>query len=208
MKKDEFIALVVRKTFLSSAALAEIEMFFADHEDIDIRNYQSVLDEWRESEAGKRANTMIQQVIDAEKDEKIKYGLTAIERGNYSYVNSARGRCLGTYVVYDRITRLRGLITENEEEVLPCILDDISVHLDGYTDVTFKNKQYTIDLLASRVNRHSIAFSYKNGGSYVLRPNKKRRDQKTGKVYTTMELDEVTQQFIDLLNVHHSYQAE
>lgn len=168
MTQEELRNLLIMRHNLNPAALAELEMFFAEHSNVDEKNYKSLLNEWHESEKGKNANAMIVQVLNAEKDSKIQLGLTTIEKGNFLYVNKTRGNYLGTYVVYDNITRLHGLITENGEEVLPCIFDSVSVKLDGVIKVRFKGADYELMFSACDYEPKEGRFCYGGNSAYIL----------------------------------------
>lgn len=193
MTQEELKKLLTMSVNLNPAALAELEMFFAEHNNVNEKNYKSLLNEWRESEKGKNANAMIVQVLNAEKDSKIQLGLTTIENGNFSYVNKIHGNYLGTYVVYDNITRLRGLITENGEEVLPCIFDSVSVKLDGFIEVRFKGADYELMFSACDYEPKEGRFCYGGNSAYILTNYMYKRNPSP-----------TLQQLVDMLKKNHT----
>lgn len=193
MTQEELKNFLAMRVNLNPAALAEIEMFFAECSSVDEKNYMSLLNEWRESENGKKVNAMIAQVLNAEKDFKIQYGLSTIEKGNFSYVNKSRGMYFGTYVVYDNITRFRGLITEDGEEVLPCIFDSVSVKLDGAIEVRFKGADYKFMFSASDYEPKEGRFCYGENSAYSLSDYKSKHNP-----------DPTLLQLVDLLRTNHT----
>lgn len=50
---------------------------------------------------------------------------------------------LRTYVVLDRESHLWGLVTENKEEILPCIFANVYVTFDWFVEVTFVGHKYS-----------------------------------------------------------------
>lgn len=193
MTQEELKYLLIRRVFLNPAAIAELEMFFAEHSNVNENNCQSLLNEWRESENGKKANAMIAQVLSAEADSKIQLGLKTIKNGNFSYVNKTRGMHLGTYVVYDNITRLRGLVTEKGEEVLPCIFDSVSVKLDGIIVVRFKGTDYEFVFSAREYEPEEGRFCYGENSAYTLPDYRFNRNP-----------SQSMQQLVDLLRINHT----
>ena len=191
MTDQELKNILTMRVISDPAALAEMEMFFAEHSNVNESNFQSLQDAWRESERGKKANAMIAELVNADKDSKIQHGLTTIEKGAFSYVNKTRGKCLGTYVVYDNITRLRGLVTEKGEEVLPCIFDSISVKLDGFIEVMFCGSDYDFIFSAGEYEPAENMFCYGENSAYMATHCKRNSSPKF-------------QQLIGLLKKNHT----
>lgn len=191
MTQEELKNILTMNVNLDPVALAELEMFFAEHNNVTENNFQSLLNEWRESENGKKANVMIAELLNADKDSKIQHGLSTIVNGNFSYVNKTRGKYWGTYVVYDNITRLRGLVTENGEEVLPCIFDYVSVKLDGFIEIGFLGSKYEFHFAPCKYKPKENWFCYGENSAYIV-------DYK--EIYPSQKL----QQLIDLLKVNHT----
>jgi hypothetical protein len=50
-------------------------------------------------------------------DNKFQIGLTSIERGDYYKVSPEMTSKLGTHVVVDNTTKLRGLVSDDSEEI-------------------------------------------------------------------------------------------
>lgn len=172
-------------------ALAELEMFFANHSNVNESNFHPLFNEWRESENGQKSRAMINQLLNADIDFKIQHGLTTIEKGNFTYINKKRGKCCGTYVVYDNITRLRGLVTEKGEEVLPCIFDSISVSLTAFIDVRFKGSDYEFDFASCEYKPNENWFCYGENSAYIVN-------------YKEDCPSPELQQLIDLLKINHT----
>lgn len=191
MTQEELKTILTMNVNLDSVTRAELEMFFAEHNNVTVNNFQSQLNEWRESENGKKANAMITKRLNAEKESKIQHGLTTIEKGIFSYVNKTNR--FGTYVVYDKITGLYGLVTENGEEVLPCIFDSVSVKLDGFIEVKFLGSSYDFMFSACEYEPKEDRFCYGENSAYIV-CHKHRRDTQEQKL----------QHLIDLLKINHT----
>jgi hypothetical protein len=71
-----------------------------------------------------------------DKDQAIAKGMTTIDTGDYTVRTNTRR--FDTYVVQDNETKLFGLVTVDNEEILPCIFDHVGVKLDGSIEVTYK----------------------------------------------------------------------
>lgn len=178
---------------LNPAALAELEMFFAEHNNVNENNFSLLFNEWRESERGQKANAFIDRVLNYDIDSKIQHGLTSIEKGNFSYVNKTRGNYCGSSVVYDNITRLRGLIAENGEEILPCIFDSVSVRLGGFIEVRFKSTDYSFSFAACDYEPEKGWFCYGENSAYMFSDDYRLRKSPSP---TFLQLE-------DLLKIRH-----
>lgn len=148
--------------------------------------------------------------VSDEKEAKLIEGLTSIERGDIHRVRpDAKGR-FGTYIVIDNETNLRGLISNDNEEVLPCIFDDVDVKSDGIIVVQFKGRYYSFTILSKdfKPDHGSESFVFYGGiWYYQLGDNKIIENyENTGIDYSFVELDEITQKLISLLNVSHAPQ--
>ena len=145
-------------------------------------------------------------------DNIFQIGLTSIERGDYYKVNPEMSGKLGAHVVVDNGTKLRGLVSDKGEEIMPCIFDKVNVTLSAFVETTFKGKDYVFNIMAKGYSPRLRYGNYDfNGGTwyYRLEPNKKIENYKnTGKTYAYVELDETTQQLIALLNVKHAVKQE
>ncbi len=71
-----------------------------------------------------------------DKDQAIAKGMTTIDTGDYTVRTNTKQ--FDTYVVQDNETKLFGLVTVDNEEILPCIFDHVGVKLDGSIEVTYK----------------------------------------------------------------------
>ncbi len=71
-----------------------------------------------------------------DKDQAIAKGMTTIDTGDYTVRTDTKR--FDTYVVQDNETKLFGLVTVDNEEILPCIFDHVGVTLDGSIEVTYK----------------------------------------------------------------------
>lgn len=71
-----------------------------------------------------------------DKDQAIAKGMTTIDTGDYTVRTNTKR--FDTYVVQDNETKLFGLVTVDNEEILPCIFDHVGVKLDGPIEVTYK----------------------------------------------------------------------
>lgn len=71
-----------------------------------------------------------------DKDQAIAKGMTSIDTGDYTVRTNTKR--FDTYVVQDNETKLFGLVTVDNEEILPCIFDHVGVKLDGSIEVTYK----------------------------------------------------------------------
>lgn len=148
--------------------------------------------------------------VSDEKEAKLIEGLTSIERGDIHRVRpDAKGR-FGTHIVIDNETNLRGLISNDNKEVLPCIFDDVDVTLDGFIVVQFKRRYYSFTILSKdfKPDHGSDSFVFYGGiWYYQLGDNKIIENyENTGIDYSFVELDEITQKLISLLTVSHAPQ--
>jgi len=125
-------------------------------------------------------------------NERIDIGLTSISIGDYQLFKQNEYPRLGCLRVVDNETRLRGLISEDGEEILPCIFDDVDVKLDGIIEVHFKGRYYEFIIMADGFvpERSRTSFFFSKKCFYELD--------------MCNDADETTQQLITFLNVKHS----
>lgn len=196
MTQEELKSIILKNVNLDACGKAEIERFFSEREGITTDNCMEKLLMWRRFQpVGTVFSSRAEEVIlDLIKDPLIKNGLTAISRGDYSVLEDTRR--LGTYVVKNNETGFYGLITESEEEILPCIFDSINVSLDWFLDLVFKGRKFEGGI---RFNRNlprykKYHFWYGNEGGYYI---------------NAFDVEEGSprwrclQQLVDLLNANH-----
>ena len=195
MTQEELKSIILKNVNLDVSGKAEIERFFSECEGITAENCRQKLWAWRMREpVGTVFSSSTEEAMRDLKDPLIKKGLTAIQRGEYVvYENTHK---LGTYVVENEDTNYLGLITESNEEILPCIFDSVNVSLDWFLDLVFKGQKFEGGL---RFNRNlpqykKYCFWYGNEGGYYI---------------DALGVEEGSprwrrmQQLIDLLNANH-----
>ena len=144
-------------------------------------------------------------------DNAIQIGLTSIERGNFYKVRPDLEGRFGAHVVRDNDSKLYGLVTDDGEEIMPCIFDDLSVSLSAYIETHFKEQYYEFLILPNsyrpdpKMPRTDTFFG--NIWFYRVEGNKIVRDERTGKEYRALELTPNMQQLIELLCVKHAVQV-
>lgn len=122
---------------------ALMERFFDENDGITYENVNEMYHKWLNSDAGQLACNEIDKKMSDEEDVLIQRSLTSIDRGNYHVLtNTHRG---GTFVVSDNETHLHGLITENGDEIFPCIFKRVRVSLDGFIEVSFKQLKFSFN---------------------------------------------------------------
>lgn len=197
MDKKELLDLLLAHTNLDSSQAKELERFFSERDDITVENFTQLFNEWRNSDDGKQAAAEIEDGLSKEKDAELMVGLSSIWRGDYKRFRPDSPARKGTHVVIDNITRLRGLLSEDGEEILPCIFDDVDVKLSGYLEVHFKGRYYAFMILSKdfkpRIKSYDYDFSGGAWGYYRLDEYDKYE-----------ELDETTRQLVSLLSVRHA----
>ncbi len=195
MTQEELKSIILNNVNLDASGKAEIERFFSECEGITAENCREKLWAWRMREpVGTVFSSRTEVAMRDLKDPLIKKGLTAIQRGDYVvYKNTHR---LGTYVVENEDTKYLGLITESNEEILPCIFDSINVSLDWFLDLVFKGQKYEGSIRFNRdLPRYkTYGFWYGNEGGYFI----DALDVKEGSPRWRC-----LQQLIDLLNANH-----
>lgn len=204
MNKEELKNVILENVNLSPDRKAELELFFSENDDITIENCLRLFNEWRESKNGKTSNAIVDQFVLAAKDAQIQLSLNSISFHNYSKIGYEYNLWCGDFnIVRDNSTSLYGLISAGGGEVIPCICDSMSVHLDGFIDISFKLRAYSLSLLSS-ARYDEINFSYGEDGIFCIEPNKTNKDPKYGE-YSVLELDDITQNLIDILNIDHRW---
>lgn len=144
-------------------------------------------------------------------DSAIQIGLTSIERGNFYKVRPNLEGCFGAHVVRDNDSKLYGLVTDDGEEIMPCIFDDLSVSLSAYIKTHFKEQYYEFSILPNsyrpdpKMPRTDTFFG--NIWFYRVEGNIIVRNERTGKEYRALELTPNMQQLIELLCVKHAVQV-
>ena len=213
MTKEELKRVLLTHLNLDNYERAEIDRFFEVQDGITVENFTQLFNEWRESDDGKKTDNEILQIKSIVHDVKIQKGLTSISRGNYHKVRpDLKGR-FGANVVVDNATKLRGLVSDDNEEILPCIFDNVNVTLSAFIETTFNERYYEFSIMLSKDYRPSLhSDDYDFNGviwHYRLRPNKEIDNYKgKGRTYAYVELDETTQQLISLLNMKHATKQE
>ena len=145
-------------------------------------------------------------------DNAIQIGLTSIERGNFYKVRPDLEGSFGAHVVRDNDSKLYGLVTDDGEEIMPCIFDDLSVSLSAFIETHFKEQYYEFLILPNsyrpdpKMPRTDTFFG--NIWFYRVEGNKIVRDERTGKEYCALELTPNMQQLIELLCVKHAVQVK
>ena len=197
MKKEELKSIILENRNLDLFEKIMIERFFSLYDDITVENFNQRYIEWCNSFDGEVAAAKTKQVLSEEKDRKIEIGLTTIERGDYHFFRPNWPNVVGEYVVIDNNTGLWGLLSKTNEEILPCIFDDIYVKLDWLIIAHFKGTLYEFNILS---------LDYKpdpeNFGKY------RRYDFNGGIWYYRLVLkhepDYATRQLISLLSTKHA----
>ena len=150
----------------------------------------------------KNLNSII-PILDKE-DAKLVMGLTSIERGDFHLARPDLPGRFGARVVIDNEMNLRGLISNDNEEILPCIFDDVNVTLSAYIEVHFKGVYYEFSICPKGFKpREGEAlddtfFSSKEW-YFEIGPYEKVFDMETAQI----KMDETTQLLFSLLNVKH-----
>lgn len=156
-------------------------------------------------------NRQITKYIMNNSDNAIQIGLTSIERGNFDKVRPDLEGCFGAHVVRDNDSKLCGLVTDNGEEIMPCIFDDVSVKLDAFIETRFKGQYYKFLILSNSYRpdpkKPSTDTFFGNIWFYRVEGNKTVRDERTGKEYRALELTPNMQQLIELLRVKHAVEV-
>ena len=115
-------------------------------------------------------------------------------------------------MVRDNDSKLYGLVTDDGEEIMPCIFDDLSVSLSAFIETHFKEQYYEFLILPNsyrpdpKMPRTDTFFG--NIWFYRVEGNKIVRDERTGKEYCALELTPNMQQLIELLCVKHAVQVK
>lgn len=207
MNKEELKSEILENLNLDPFRKAMIERFFSQKDVITEADFNQLYIEWCNSDDGKKAAAEIQKSLDKDKDYLIQIGLSSIKRKDYHLVNKFLEPRFGALIVVDNSTRLRGLLSENEEEILPCIFDHVDVKLDGLIEVYFKEKKYKFIILSQDYIPNDDFDDYVFNGTiwyYLLDKKTIKNYKNTGREYSYVELDETTDQLISLLNVKHS----
>lgn len=209
MNKEELKNVILENVNLSPDRKAELELFFAERNDITVENCLRLYNEWCESENGKIANAIVDQFVLAAKDAQIQQSLNSIAYHNYSKITNRNLWCGDFYIARDNSTSLYGVISVDGGEVIPCICDNMSIHLNGFIDISFKQRKYEFFLSTAAQNGHNVRnFSYGNDCIFTLQPNKTVRAKKKDGIEFDLEvldLDEITQNLIDILNINHRW---
>ena len=198
MTQEEIKTILLTYSNFDEYGKAEIERFFSECAGITVENFQEKFLDWQNSESGKAASIKIEKELSSIRDTNILKGLTAIQRKDFVVLKNTRG----TYVVKNAETGLFGLITEQGEEILPCIFNYVSVKLGNRIDVGFKgiymNPTHEISFcdkelalsLAHDDYDDRYGFTYGENGGFIL---------------WVETMDETTKQLIDLLSINHSF---
>lgn len=195
MTQEELKSIILNNVNLDASGKAEIERFFSECEGITAENCMEELWMWRRLEpVGTVFPSNTEEVIRDLNDPLIKNGVTAIQRGDFGVLENTRK--LGTYVVKSNEAGFFGLITESEEEILPCIFDSIIVSLGWELDLVFKGQKFEGSLSFNRKLPRGdyYGFWYGNEGGYYI----EALDVKEGSPRWRC-----LQQLIDLLNANH-----
>ena len=197
MDKKELLEIMLANSNLDSYHAKELERFFAERDDITAENFTRLFIEWCNSDDGKKAAAEIIQGLSKEQDAEIAIGLSSIWRKDYKRVRPDLPARFGAYAVIDNNTRLWGLLSEDNEEILPCIFDDVDVKLSGFFETHFKGNYYEFMILPKsfkpEIESWYHIFSGGAWGYYELEDYD-----------TEDELDETTRQLVSLLSVRHA----
>ena len=200
MTQEEIKTLLLTHLNLDEFRKAETERFFSECAGITLENYQEKFLDWQNSKSGKVASIQIEKELSFKRDINIRKGLTAIQRKDYVVLYNTHRR--GTYVVKNAETDLFGLITEQGEEILPCIFNTVSVKASNYIEVGFKgfymnpthhlsfcDKELALSLTYDDYDDR-YGFTYGDNGGLILFVD---------------QMGEATKQLIDLLSINHSF---
>lgn len=213
MNKEELKNVILGNVNLSPSRKAELELFFSERDDISVENCMLLFNEWNESKNGETANALVDQFVLAAKEAQIQHSLYSISYHDYTKIGFEYNLWCGVfYIVRDKSTSLYGLISADGGEVIPCICDTMSVSSDGFIDISFKQRKYSFMLLSSARNRRNVInFSYGKDGLYCLEPNKMVKAKKkdgTECELKVLDLNEITLNLIDLLNINHRWNSK
>lgn len=146
-----------------------IEQYVDENEgngEISALNYRDHYERWFNSYSGKLTLVgLFNKTSKAEVFARLQRGLTSIERDTFIVLENTHS--LGTYVVLDRESHLFGLITENKEEILPCIFSNVYVAFDWFVEVAFVGHKYSFSFNSkdnfSNQNSQKGCFQYMDG---------------------------------------------
>lgn len=204
MTQEELKTEILSDTTMDPISKKMLLKFLEVTTGVTDENISCLYQQWESSDDGKMAFISLMKETWQDKDNQIQCGLTAIERGDYIvFENTLR---LGTYVVRNQETRLLGLVTTNHEEIMPCIFDELNVHLDWLIETRFKGRPFTLQFVKNRESLPTIHYDFVFGekGAYFLEARPKF-DIETKQRIHDPKGDYIEQQLIDLLNQKHEY---
>ena len=215
MTPEEIKNSILSDVSLDPYSRIALEMFYeARKSELTYENWMNLYNSWRESEEGKNAWNEIVQIVSADFDTKVLHGLSTIDRG--SYVVMEHTKLLGTFEVYDVVTRLRGLVTEEKKEILPCIFRWVSVRLDGFIEADFKgmdcsfmfNPPQFASKLLERFKRKNNDWDGAQNEYFVYSDTKdtKKTYMLCDEEYRTLP-DEHKRKLVELLKKNHSIES-
>ena len=200
MTQEELKTLLLTHVNLNEFSAAEIERFFSECAGITVENFQEKFLDWQNSKSCKAASIQIEKELSFKRDTNILRGLAAIQRKDYFVLDNTRRQ--GTYVVKNAETGLFGLITEQGEEILPCIVNCVSVKLDNCIEVGFKgiymNPTHEISFCDKELALSLAHDDYDDRYGFTYGDN-------GGLILFVDQMDEATKQLIDLLSINHSF---
>lgn len=167
MTKEKFKDVLFTHVNLDPYRKATYEKFFEEEDDITAKNFEQKYCEWKEanSEKIKKIYEKVRKEELGRKDALIEIGKAAIQNKDYTARNEIR---FGLAVVRCNKTGLRGIVTTEGEEVLPCIFDSINIHIDGYIETFFKGVKFNFGIVYREKGdkydgRHGIIYYGKSG---------------------------------------------
>lgn len=143
MTQKELKDIILTHVNLDPYRRALYEKFFEEVDDITVENFEKKYSEWVENCDGEKIFEQVRQEESDREDALIAIGMASIRNKDYTARNDpdAMSR-FGLDDVRCNKTGLYGIITNEGEEVLPCIFESVNIHLDGYIEASFKGVQF------------------------------------------------------------------
>lgn len=178
MTKEELKKAIFSGVNLDRSRRASIEQFIDETDDLSTDNFMEKYYEWVDSGKNKKAFEQVREEDLDEDDAKIKIGINAIHNNDYTPANNPDS--LMRYKI-DSVrcnsTGLNGIITADGEEVVPCIFENINIHLDGIIEAEFKGLECTLmttnrEVAESDKDKKNILLYGKTGALVINAPRK------------------------------------
>ena len=164
MTKEELKNAIFSGVNLDRYRRASMEKFIDETDGLTIDNFMEKYYEWVDSGKNKKVFEQVHNNVMDEYDAKIKTGINAIRNNDYTPRNDSDAlQRFKIDTVRCNSTGLVGIITDDGEEVLPCIFQSINIHLDGFIEAEFKG----LECKLMTVNREA-AESHKDEKGILL----------------------------------------